>query len=145
MSNPEHVALLKKSVGEWNQWREQNSEAIPNLRGANLFEANLRGANLEDANLQGTNLRGASLQGTNLRGASLQGGSLLMATNLTCEQINSVFMLDSNTLFQDYLEVKITGEKKWTCKEVKKEMDPLDLGDNSIFINSGSSPTQPTD
>jgi hypothetical protein len=28
--------------------------------------------------------------------------------------------LDKDTKFPNYLKVKITGENKWTCKEVKK-------------------------
>jgi hypothetical protein len=31
--------------------------------------------------------------------------------------------LDKETKFPDYLEIKITGENQWTCKEVKKKAD----------------------
>ena len=43
----------------------------------------------------------------------------LIAKDLTCEQINSVLELDDNTQFSRYLEVNITGENKWTCRELK--------------------------
>ena len=51
MANPDHVALLKKGVSDWNAWREENQETIPDLEEANLRGARLHGANLSVANL----------------------------------------------------------------------------------------------
>ncbi len=106
------------------------------LQGANLQEANLQEANLQEANLQGADLTGAKLERVNLQGADLQGANLQGANlargrpnrfgthretrNLSCEQVNSIKSLDSNTRFPNYLEVKIIGGNKWNCKEVKK-------------------------
>ena len=66
MANPEHVALLKKSVEEWNTWREENPEIIPDLSNSNLkkfkfYKALLFEANLEGADLRNTNLDKARL------------------------------------------------------------------------------------
>ena len=108
----EHVSLLKKSVEEWNQWRNENPEVTPDLEGASLSKANLAGANLTKANLHMANLFE-----TNLKGAKLQG-----VKNLNCKQISWVKKLDKKTKFPDYLEVKITGENRWTCKEVKMKL-----------------------
>lgn len=98
------------------------------LQGASLMDANFqetdfRWANLQEANLQRSHLQGADLQGTDLRGTDLR-----WTKNLRCSQVNSVKSLDKETKFPDYLEVKITGENEWICKEVDREMD-LDLGD----------------
>jgi len=42
MANDEHVALLKKDVKAWNEWRSQyRGDFIPDH--ADLFCANLRG------------------------------------------------------------------------------------------------------
>ena len=129
MSNLEHVELLKKSVSKWNQWREENPEVTPDLKEANLQETNLEGANLKGADLQEadllgadmekTNLRGANFRDTDLRLANLNGADLTGAINLKQEQINSVICLDKKTRVPHYLEVKITGENRWTCKELK--------------------------
>jgi hypothetical protein len=43
MANDEHVALLKQGVDAWNKWRDENPDAYPDLRGANLSGAQLRG------------------------------------------------------------------------------------------------------
>jgi len=97
MANPEHLAILKKGVVAWNEWRSKHPTMIQDLSGAEL-----QGANLSDANLFGTNLRGAKLVGArlsvadfriaNLTGADLCGvnldsanldGAKLILTNLT--------------------------------------------------------------
>ena len=78
MANKEHLAILKKGVKAWNEWRNKNPAIRPDLtfahlRGAYLFEANLFEANLSGANLGRANLRGAHLIGANLCGAELRG------------------------------------------------------------------------
>ena len=45
MADEEQVAMLKRSVKEWNQWRQENPEVRPDLNHANLNEASLRSAN----------------------------------------------------------------------------------------------------
>jgi len=86
MANAKQVTLLKKSVEEWNEWRENNPEAIPDLqeaylRGADLKSAQLQEANLIDANLRGATLEEAKLMRANLEGADLR-GTRLLRTNL---------------------------------------------------------------
>ena len=123
----EHVSLLKKSVEEWNQWRKQNPEVIPDFRGVNLIKANLQEANLRVVQLQGADLRWADLKGANLRwaklnSANLQKANLQGALNLSCNQINSVKSLDKDTEFPDYIMVKIIEKNKWTCKVTKSSL-----------------------
>ena len=115
MANPEHVALLKKSIPKWNEWRRENPRVTPDF-----FVANLQKANLQGANLRGANLRDAFFYEANLRGAYLSSANLTGALNLKCEQITLVAAIDENTKFPDYLEVKITGKNQWTCKELAR-------------------------
>ncbi len=84
MANPEHLAILKRGVEEWNAWRKERPNAWPNLIRANLIRADLRGANLIKAHLREADLRGANLDGTNLNEAdlahaNLQGANLIWA------------------------------------------------------------------
>jgi len=83
MANQKHLAILKKGVAAWNDWRKQHPKLRPDLqeadlRGANLREgvAQLQRANLSRANLNGANLRWADLAGANLDGADLAGANL---------------------------------------------------------------------
>ena len=120
-----------------SDFSHRNMERIPlnncQLLEANFYKANLQRVNLQvallaGANLRETDFRWANLQEADLQGADLRGTDLRWAKNLRCSQVNSVKSLDRDTKFPDYLEIKITGENQWTCKDVNKEMD-LDLGD----------------
>ena len=113
MANLEHIALLKKSVTEWNEWRRENHQVTPDL-----LLGNFQGANLRGANLDGANLKGAFFYESKLIGAYLNGADLSEAKNLTCEQISSVATIDKNTKFPNYLRVKFIREHEWTCKEL---------------------------
>ncbi|MGO9273648.1 MAG: toll/interleukin-1 receptor domain-containing protein [Terriglobia bacterium] len=96
MANPEHVKILKQGSQAWNQWREANPDARPDLGGADLRGMDLRRANLTEANLAGADLitanlreayltqvdltwvdlRGADLRRADLHGADLHGADL---------------------------------------------------------------------
>ncbi len=107
MANPEHLAILKQGVEQWNKWRKEHPDVDPDLSGADLTMANLGGADLSElwgggsfggrmtyskANLQGARLRGASLTGTQLRMANLSEadlyGSNLRLTDFRGAQLN---------------------------------------------------------
>ena len=88
------------------------------LTGANLMDANLTGANLGGTILKEANLTGANLTAVNLYGVNLYEADLRETKGLSCNQIKSVKSLDNSTQFPNYLEISITGENKWTCKEV---------------------------
>ena len=82
--NPQHWEILRKGVRAWNEWRANNREVQPHLRGAdlseaNLVEANLRGADLNDVVLDWANLGGADFSGADLTGADLSDTNLLEA------------------------------------------------------------------
>lgn len=76
MANPEHLRLLTRGVADWNQWRTDNTEIRPDLKGAGLRDADLREVNLSRANLMGADLFEARLSGANLSGATLTSASL---------------------------------------------------------------------
>ena len=65
MANPEHLEILGKGVGIWNEWRHEKPEVEPDLSEANLRRADLSGANLIQADLRGANLSEADLEYAN--------------------------------------------------------------------------------
>ena len=89
MANPEHLKILNQGVEAWNEWREENPEARPDLTKtdltgadlirADLFKADLSGAELSNVDLIEADLRGADLTGANLTEANLTGARLLEA------------------------------------------------------------------
>lgn len=72
MANEEHLALLRRGVEVWNEWREKNSKISPDLREADLREADLRETDLRETDLREADLRNADLTGANLTGANLR-------------------------------------------------------------------------
>lgn len=106
VDSPSPHEIILQGADAWNQWREANPDAIPDLSGivlegadlcsanlnaislkgavlrnaqlsnASLSEADLSGANLVNAGLDGAILRGANLSAADLTGANLSGGNL---------------------------------------------------------------------
>jgi uncharacterized protein YjbI with pentapeptide repeats len=96
MANPEHLAILKRGVEVWNEWRKETHPLDPDFTkadllkanlcgvhfgGADLSEVDLREANLDEAYLGGADLTGAILTGAQLKGAYL-GGAQLRGTDM---------------------------------------------------------------
>ena len=84
MANPEHLAILKQGVEEWNKWRENILTLVPHLSGATSTRrnsvANLSGADLIEADLSRRELfdddLGGEPAGRTGRRQPSQGGSL---------------------------------------------------------------------
>jgi hypothetical protein len=79
----EHLAILKKGVEQWNEWRRNHPEIRPILYETDLsrktFEGDLSSANFANAVLVRANLGGAILRGANFHEANLGGASLSWA------------------------------------------------------------------
>ncbi len=96
MANGEHVQMLlaatvSKDCLTWNQWRSDNPNLVPDLRGADLRNANLRcvdlsAADLRKADLSNAVLAAAKLGGTKLEDANLSGADLTGA-DLKCAHL----------------------------------------------------------
>jgi hypothetical protein len=102
MANDEHVAMLKKGVGAWNAWRDENPYIPPDVSGVDLSKVNFiefnrtyyplrlnfNNANLKGANLHSARLTLADFAGANLSGADLSGARLSRA-NLPCADLTA--------------------------------------------------------
>jgi uncharacterized protein YjbI with pentapeptide repeats len=71
MANRRHLAILKKGVEAWNQWRKEHPRVKPDLADADLCRAQIAAARLDRADLTGADLGNTSLSLTGLRGADL--------------------------------------------------------------------------
>jgi uncharacterized protein YjbI with pentapeptide repeats len=101
MANEEHLRILKKGVGAWNQWHWKHPETEPNLDSANLQDANLvwailRHARLSSAKLEGANLRSADLRYAQLNNAKLTRANLpranLVGANMKLADLSKAFL-----------------------------------------------------
>jgi len=72
MADPEQLARLRRSVKEWNEWKEENLQVRVDLAEADLADTDLGGADLDGANLSRANLSKANVNGADLDGANLR-------------------------------------------------------------------------
>jgi uncharacterized protein YjbI with pentapeptide repeats len=92
------IAKLREGVTSWNQWREQNSQIRPNLRGAELNNAYLSYANLIRADLSYAKLSDTKLNYANLIRVNL-GGADLSGANLAYAKLNHANLIRANLSF----------------------------------------------
>lgn len=79
MANSEHVERLKFGVEEWNSWRRDYLETVPELNDTDFSGANLAGANLLYADFRRSLLTSTNFSGTELAGADLTGADCFAA------------------------------------------------------------------
>jgi hypothetical protein len=113
MNREQQFELLRKNVGEWNAWRNENPTFQiqlnqVDLTGAGLNGANLRGANLANANLSAADLRGANLREAILRSATLNGASLSGAS-LSGARLTLADLIGANLSGTDLTESDLGG------------------------------------
>ncbi|NEO72927.1 pentapeptide repeat-containing protein [Moorena sp. SIO3H5] len=113
MADKEHLAVLKRGIDAWNQWRRENPNLEPdlseaNLRGADLSRADLRRVNLIKADLNVTNLRGANLSEANLLEANLCLSNLIKA-NLNQANLCKAKLRSANLYKANLIEANLSG------------------------------------
>ncbi|MGD0787059.1 MAG: toll/interleukin-1 receptor domain-containing protein [Terracidiphilus sp.] len=94
MANPKHLAILKKGVKAWNEWRERHPEPFPDLRGLNLPNAKLSGMNLAGSDLTGVELIDAELIGSDLTEANLH-RAILIGADLSGAILESAILCEA--------------------------------------------------
>jgi len=98
MANEEQLAILKRGVEVWNDWRSAN----PHIN-IDLFAADLKGANLIGGNFQYANLKEANLRDANLLGAYLANANLARADFVGVE------FTDADLVGTDLTRTRLTG------------------------------------
>ena len=79
MTKEEMVAMLRRSVEEWNIWREENPKVKVDLTNANFNYAILTNVNLNHVILNNTNFNFSNLHGANLSFANLKKANFIFA------------------------------------------------------------------
>ena len=57
-----HLEILRRGVMAWNQWRDENPDAVPDLEQAKCAHMDLRGVSLRGAKLCGADLTESDLR-----------------------------------------------------------------------------------
>jgi uncharacterized protein YjbI with pentapeptide repeats len=117
-ANPEHLAIFRKGVLDWNNWRVQNPYIIPVLAYSQLHAVDLSGINLSNADLSGVNLKGIELNNANLYQAELYYANLqncdLTAANMQGAKLheanlNGANLYQANLYRADFIETRLDG------------------------------------
>jgi uncharacterized protein YjbI with pentapeptide repeats len=91
MAKEEHLKILDKGVGEWNNWRKNNPDLVPDLMKTDLEGKDFRKINFSKTNLNGVNFRLSNLGWANLIDAELNGidflGTSLISADLSRSEI----------------------------------------------------------
>jgi hypothetical protein len=141
MANRKHLAILKKSVADWNWWRDKEPMADPDLSGADLRGMNLFRGNLAETNLDRTNLQEALLYGANLFSASLHQSNLLRAdlkmANLTWADLNGSNFEEAQIGYTVFGANDLSATKGL---ESVYHNGPCTIGVDTIYLSKGHIP-----
>ncbi len=161
MAHEEHLKILKKGVPAWNQWRKENWDIRPDLRGANLGQADLRGADLSRADLSQADLRqadvrlahliGADLSEVDLNGADLSGANLIRA-NFIRANLSVAKLIRANFIGANFSAANLSGAVVGYTTfadvdlstvngiETIRHEGPSTIGIDTIYISRGKIP-----
>ena len=156
MANPGHLKILRKGVDAWNEWREKNSEIIPDLSradlsylqfcGGNLIEANLKKATLYYANLRNVNLDDACLNGAGLLGANFT-SAYLARTDLRNVWMDSTVFSEtqlSGANFEgariEYVVFSYVDLSQVKGLDTITHIAPSTIGIDTIYLSQGKIP-----
>jgi Pentapeptide repeats (8 copies) len=137
MANDQHVAMLKRGVGVWNVWRDENPDLRPDLSGevlsgemlalANLSGTNLTQANLDKAMLVGANLSQAILSEANLNGA------ILRVANLTLANLYWASLVWADLSLADLSQANLRGASLRVTNLTGAKLAGTDLSEAALF------------
>src|SRR5438067_1538786 len=98
MAYQQQLKRLRQGVKDWNVWREQHPDILPDFSNADLSNADLSGADLNEADLYAANLSGADLSG------AIVGQTIFGKVDLrTVKGLETVFHWSPSTIGTDTL------------------------------------------
>jgi uncharacterized protein YjbI with pentapeptide repeats len=118
MANEEHLALLRRGVEAWNEWKAKNPEIRPNLSFATGKRITISGAKLSGVDLSRTNLIRADLSKTDLIGANLKEANLneaymsqaeLIGADLRFADLSSADLISANLMGANLSNTYLSG------------------------------------
>ena len=112
MADPEHLKILKSGVENWNNWRKDFPNILPNLRKANLSGMSLRNVNFNDSNLRRTNLSHTDLTGATFRRSDLRRANI-SESNLHKADLTSATLIETDLQNSTLDECLVYGISAW--------------------------------
>lgn len=137
MADQEHVEMLLRGAGAWNEWRRKKpglkpdlvladiGGSAPDLSGAYLNNTDFAGASLEGVNLSGANLSDSIFASAKLGGADLSGANLdsvdfteaeLAGANLRGANLSGSRLVSTDLRHADLTGCRIFGIAAWNLR-----------------------------
>jgi uncharacterized protein YjbI with pentapeptide repeats len=140
MANDEQLAILRKGVRVWNEWRKEHRRTPVDLQRADLYAANLIEANLIDADLGEANLSEAYLTGTKLRGAHLAGadlcGTYLAGADLTGADLYKANLTEANLMTAELNGASLWRANLWRAHLSRSKLDSTSLAEAALYYTA---------
>ena len=146
MANQEHLKILNGGLEAWNRWREENSDAVPDLSHANLVGRTLMGINLSQAELGRANLRLTNMSGADLSHASM------VKTDLSRTDLTHANLCHANLSMADLSRADLTEARIGMTTfgstamgyvlglETVEHLGPSVIGVDTVYFSQGQIP-----
>ena len=134
-SSNENFARIQEGTATWNQWREENPQARPDLSGLDLSGMDLHGINFSRAKLTRTDLTGANLTEASFVGADL-GQCILNGTTLVRADLRDADLIWAKLVEADLSHANLTRAKCIECEGIGSRLRNANLHDAKLSRSS---------
>ncbi len=140
MADPKQLALLRQGVEEWNRWRKENPELIPDSAGSSAAIDFLQRTPPHPAFAGRINagLVVADLTGADLRNADLN-SAVLIGANLTLAGLSGTEFGHSELAWTIFGNVDLSQSKGL---DQARHLGPSTIGIDTIYKSKGQIPEQ---
>src|SRR5579884_31661 len=125
------IAYGVAGIEEWNKWREEHPDIVPDLNDTELSGAVLRKADLSDTDLLAADLRGADLSDAKLNGADLSDANLSGA-KLNRADLSDAKLNGANLDRVDMEEVFLKKAEMWRTNLGRARLVYADLSEADL-------------
>ena len=102
MADNNQITILFQGVEAWNKWREENPDALIDLKNAKLMHMNLENANLAEADLEKANLSFTNFKNANLAFSNLESAVFSFANfegaSFSGADLENAYLEDANLM-----------------------------------------------
>jgi hypothetical protein len=132
MVNQQHLDILEKGVGVWNQWRQDMPEIIPDLEAANLRNKSLDLIDLHKANMKHIDFYRTSLRGANLCEADFHMAHLYR-TDFSDADLSKAMLRGADLVRANLIRVSLyEADLRWV-KLGENDLSGADLTKSAVY------------
>jgi hypothetical protein len=134
MADQEHINILKQGMEAWNLWRDENTDTLPDLRGADLSTLHLIGYDFTGANFTGAKLVDTNFYGAKLAsiGRVFRGSIVKLIVDFVGADLTRASLGNNDLAQADFTEANLEGANLADSKLLDANLNKANL--NSTFL-----------